>query len=98
MLAPNWALNHPRFSRHRVTVPPVWIWLNLGLRVPGEFVRKIVQLGIDGLVPFDHLAGIRRHPPEDRRHRAVGAVLSFVVRLVVSNSVEQIVVLLLVWV
>src|SRR5437773_1200787 len=89
-------LNYPRLSRYRMIVPTVWVWMTFRLGIPGQFIREIVQLRIDCFVPFDNFARISRHSAKNSGHGAVGAVLGFVIRLVVANGVEQVVVLLLI--
>src|ERR1041385_8061152 len=64
--------------------------------VPRVFLRHDADLGIDRVVPLDELAGVGAHAAQDGGHAALGAVLGFVVGLVIADGVEQVVVLLLI--
>ena len=66
-------------------------------RHPTRGLRHGVDVRSDGGIPFDFFAGIGGHAAEDGRHGAVRAVFGFVVRLVVADGGEQVVVLLLIW-
>src|SRR5439155_9962698 len=51
---------------------------------------------VDRVLPFDDFAGISSHAAEDRGHAARGAILGFVVGLVIPDGIEQVIVLLLI--
>ena len=68
----------------------------LWIRVPGETFREITDLRFDGVVPIDDFARVGGHAAQDRSHGTVGSILGLIVRLIVSNGIEQVVVFLLV--
>src|SRR5258705_270507 len=77
-------------------VPAVCVRQALGLSIPGEFIWEVIDIGVNRRVPLEHFAGIRGHAAKDCGHGAVGAVFGFVIRSVIADCGEKIIVLLLV--
>src|SRR5438445_6790642 len=83
-------------SRNRELVEAVFIRHDFRICVPGELFRDQIDVRVQGIIPLDHLAGIGTQAAQDGCHRASGAILSIVQLLIVTDGVEQGIVLLLV--
>ena len=67
-----------------------------GHSIPCEGLWQGADLGVDGIFPFNDLARVSCHTPEDGSHRTLGTILSFIVGNIVADRVEEVIVLLLI--
>ena len=74
-------------------VEAIFVWSDLGNRVPGVGFRHEIDLRVQSVFPLDLFATVNGHAAHDGRQSAVSSVLAFVIRRVVTNGGEQVVML-----